>query len=111
MRWKGFEKAGQMKTAGLIGGIGPESTVEYYHFIIDAYRARVTNGSYPHFIINSIDMKRMLDGIAAGRPDDTVEFLSQEIDSVTAAGACFAAMASNTPHIVFDNWYNDLRFL
>jgi aspartate racemase len=92
----------QLKTAGIIGGIGPESTIEYYRFIIEAYRRSVSDGSYPSLFINSIDMKRMLDGIAAGRLHDTVEFLSGEIDKVIAAGADFAALASNTPHIVFD---------
>ena len=90
-----------MKTAGIIGGIGPESTIEYYRFIIEAYRGRVTDGSYPSIIINSIDMKRMLDGIAKGLLDETAAFLSNEIDKVVAAGADFVAMASNTPHIVF----------
>jgi len=91
-----------MKTAGIIGGIGPESTIEYYRFIIGAYRSKVADGSYPSIIINSIDMKRMLDGIADGLLDETVEYLSQEIDKVVAAGADFAALASNTPHIVFE---------
>ena len=90
-----------MKTAGIIGGIGPESTIEYYRFIIDAYRRETADGSYPSIIINSIDMKRMLDEIAAGSFDETISFLSNEIDRLVAAGADFAAIASNTPHIVF----------
>ena len=36
-----------MKTLGIVGGIGPESTIEYYRFILDGYRARVTDGSAP----------------------------------------------------------------
>jgi aspartate racemase len=91
-----------MKTVGIIGGIGPESTIEYYRFIVEAYRSKVTDGSYPCVIINSIDMKRMLDGIADGLLDETVAYLSKEIDKLVAAGADFAALASNTPHIVFE---------
>jgi aspartate racemase len=91
-----------MKTAGILGGIGPESTIEYYRFIIEAYRGKVADGSYPSIIINSIDMKRMLDGIADGLLDETVVYLSNEIDKVVAAGADFVALASNTPHIVFE---------
>jgi aspartate racemase len=53
-----------MRTAGLVGGIGPESTVDYYRSIIAAYRERRSDGSYPAIIINSIDMQRML-GLAA----------------------------------------------
>ena len=29
-----------MKTVGIVGGIGPESTIEYYRFIIEGYRKR-----------------------------------------------------------------------
>ena len=47
-----------MKSLGLVGGIGPESTIEYYRFILDGYRARVTDGSAPHLIIDSVDVNR-----------------------------------------------------
>lgn len=53
-----------MKTVG-IGGIGPESTVEYYRLMIAYYREQKTDGSAPAIIINSIDLKKMLDMIAA----------------------------------------------
>ncbi len=53
-------------------------------------------------IIDSIDMTRMLDGISRGRLDETGDFLSRELDRLAAAGADFALLASNTPHIVFD---------
>ena len=33
--------SGEMKTLGIVGGIGPESTIEYYRFILDGCRARV----------------------------------------------------------------------
>lgn len=49
-----------MKTIGIIGGIAPESTIEYYRLIITLYRQRKGNGSYPPIFINSIDLKRML---------------------------------------------------
>ena len=46
-----------MKTVGVIGGIGPESTIEYYRHLIAAYRAQKPDGSYPPIIINSINLK------------------------------------------------------
>ena len=49
-----------MKTVGIIGGIGPESTIEYYRFIISGYRKRAADGSYPPIIINSIDLTQMV---------------------------------------------------
>jgi aspartate racemase len=50
-----------MKTLGIIGGIGPESTIEYYRSIIALYRQRKPDGSYPPLIINSIDLKKLVD--------------------------------------------------
>jgi hypothetical protein len=43
-----------MKTVGIIGGIGPESTIEYYRSIVTIYRSQKPDGSYPSIIINSI---------------------------------------------------------
>ena len=49
-----------MKKLGIIGGLGPESTVDYYQKIIALYRERRRDGSYPQFIINSIDLTKGL---------------------------------------------------
>ncbi len=92
-----------MKTAGIIGGIAPESTIQYYRFLIDAYRARIQDGSYPHILINSIDMKKMLDLIGASDLPGVTAYLAGEIEKLSRAGAGFALLASNTPHIVFDD--------
>jgi len=91
-----------MKTIGIIGGIGPETTVAYYGQIIAAHRKRVADGSYPSIVINSIDAKRLIGPIMAGRHDEVVEVLLSAIAVLERAGAAFAAIAANTPHIVFD---------
>jgi aspartate/glutamate racemase len=44
-----------MKILGMIGGTGPESTVEYYCRLIAAYHARVSESGAPPVIINSVD--------------------------------------------------------
>jgi len=90
-----------MATLGLIGGIGPESTVEYYRLLIEGYR-KARDGEYPSIIINSVDLKRLLAWMAESKLDQVADYLSSEIDKLDRAGADFAALASNTPHIVFD---------
>jgi aspartate racemase len=90
-----------MKTVGIIGGIGPESTIEYYRLIIKAYRERNRDGTYPRIVINSIDMTRMLDLIGTGRLAEVADYLLVEVKRLAGAGADFALLASNTPHIVF----------
>lgn len=91
-----------MKTLGIVGGIGPESTIEYYRSLIAAYRARKRDGSYPHVIVNSIDMKRLVDLITANELAEVCELLSGEVRTLERAGADFGLLAANTPHIVFD---------
>lgn len=91
-----------MKTLGLIGGIGPESTIEYYRFIIAAYRERVPNRAYPSIILNSINLQQYLDWINANQMEEFASGLITEIERLERAGADFAALASNTPHVVFD---------
>mgnify|MGYP003387955015 CR=1 FL=1 len=90
------------KTLGIIGGIAPESTIEYYRLIVDSYRERNPDGSYPLLLINSIDMKQMLDMIAAKDLERVVDYLVGEVKKLAVAGADFGFLASNTPHIVFD---------
>jgi len=91
-----------MNTVGIIGGIGPESTVEYYRLIISSFLEHEKNGNYPQIIINSINMKKMLDLIGEKKLNEVTDYLVAEIRKVASAGADFALLASNTPHIVFN---------
>src|SRR4030065_1931180 len=91
-----------MKTLGIVGGIGPESTIEYYRQIIASCRQRKHDGTYPSIIINSIDMKKMLDLIAANELVRLTDYLLGEVQKLAKAGADLGLLASNSPHIVFD---------
>jgi len=91
-----------MKTVGMIGGIGPESTVEYYRSIIATYHEQKRDGDYPSIIINSIDLKKMLDLIEANELAKLTEYLVGEVQKLARAGADCGLLAANTPHIVFD---------
>ena len=92
-----------MKTLGIVGGVGPESTIEYYRTIIALYRARKMDGSYPPLIINSIDLKKELDLATANDLAGMTEYLRAEVEKLAGAGADFGLIAANTPHIVFDD--------
>jgi aspartate racemase len=91
-----------MKTLGIIGGLGPESTIDYYGKIIALYRQRTGDGSYPQFIINSINMKKGLDFMEANNLAGMANYLLEEIGKLARAGATFGLISANTPHIVFD---------
>lgn len=92
-----------MKTLGIIGGLGPESTIDYYGRIIALYRERTRDGSYPQFIINSIDMKKGLDFMKANNLTGMADYLLEEIGKLARAGATSGLISANTPHIVFDD--------
>jgi aspartate racemase len=92
----------RMRTVGIVGGIGPESTVVYYRTIIALYRARHAGPTYPRIVINSIEASEMLGHISEGRLDDLTTLLAGAIDVLARSGADFALVAANTPHIVFE---------
>src|ERR1700691_1348927 len=90
-----------MKTLGIVGGIGPESTVDYYRSLIHLWRDQTKDGSAPSILVNSIDLKKMLDLIAAQSLSEVTAYLSEEMQRLVRAGADVGLFAANTPHIVF----------
>ncbi|HYM59492.1 MAG TPA: amino acid racemase [Thermoanaerobaculia bacterium] len=91
-----------MKSVGIIGGIAPESTIEYYRLMIAAYRKLRPDAGYPSIVINSIDLTKILGLVAAQRLAELTDYVAGEIQRLADAGVDFALLASNTPHIVFD---------
>ena len=86
----------------MIGGLGPESTVDYYRSIIARFRAQKPEAGYPHVIINSLEVDKGIAMLDAGRFDHLADYLSGGIDSLFRAGAGFGFIAANTPHLVFE---------
>src|SRR5258708_31174979 len=91
-----------MKKIGIIGGTGPESTIEYYKRIVAAYRERAPAGSSPLILINSINAAPLIEFVLARKLDNVTELLVPEIDRLAKAGADLGLIAANTPHVVFD---------
>jgi len=89
------------KILGLIGGTGPESTIEYYRLLIAKYR-ELADGNSPPLIINSVNIKVLLEWMTAGELPRVADYLVAEIEKLRQAGADFGALTANTPHIVFD---------
>ena len=92
-----------MKTLGIIGGLGPESTVDYYQRIIALYRERTGDGGYPEFIIKSVNLRKGLDFMDANDLTGMADYLLEGIGKLARAGADFGLISANTPHIVFDD--------
>ena len=91
-----------MKTLGIIGGLGPESTVDYYQRIIALFRERTGNRHYPEFVIVSVDLRKGLDFMESNDLSGMADYLLQAIGILARASANFGLISANTPHIVFD---------
>ncbi len=91
-----------MKRIGIIGGIGPESTVDYYKLIIGAFHERQADSGYPEIIIYSANLSSLMKILEAKDWEGLTDWLLEKVVSLHQAGAEFAVIGSNTPHIVFD---------
>jgi aspartate racemase len=91
-----------MKKVGIVGGLGPASTIDYYREIIETYRKVYGDDIYPEIVIDSINMGKLIEGITSNNFESAAAYLLYSISNLEKAGASFAAIASNTPHIVWD---------
>lgn len=91
-----------MKKIGMIGGVGPESTIVYYKLIIEKFRKKFNTKDTPSLLINSINMMHMAGLIADNQIKALIEFLTLEMQTLERAGVTHGAISANTPHLVFD---------
>ena len=91
-----------MKLIGIVGGIGPESTIDYYRLFISIYRERRPEGGYPPVVINSIDLAKALKLVSSNDLAGLAAYMLEEVRRLARAGATHGLLSSNTPHIVFD---------
>ena len=89
-----------MATVGIVGGLGPESTIDYYRRIIEEWK-REDPSSSPSIVIDSLDVQIGLRLVEKDRPA-LIEYLLESLRRLAGAGVDFVAMAANTPHVVFD---------
>ncbi len=91
-----------MKKLGILGGMGPESTLLYYKEIASKFKARDKAGKFPALTIETVNMYEMLGYCYTGQYDALADYLLQGIKNLEKAGVDFIIIASNTPHVVFD---------
>jgi len=90
------------KKIGILGGMSPESTVEYYQYITRTYTERFGDHGYPEVIIYSVSFQPYVDWPNQDRWDLVAQGLSEAAQKLEAAGADFIVIATNTMHLVFD---------
>lgn len=92
----------QRNKVGIIGGLGYISTAEYYRKIIEKSMDYTKSNDYPELLITSLNMTDILDFIEREAYEQLAWYLYRCVQNLKKAGADFAIIASNTPHIVFD---------
>jgi len=90
-----------MKKIGLVGGLGPESTIDYYRGILNSFK---DNGGkdIPEIILYSANVTYLLNLIAGQKWTELVNYLVDILFNLKSAGAEFGFISANTPHIVFN---------
>lgn len=91
-----------MKKLGLIGGIGPESTIPYYHNIVYGVQSKLKEKFFPNLTIESLNVFDVLNMCDRKEYEALTNYLMAAINNLRASGADFIALSGNTPHIVFD---------
>ncbi|WLV24916.1 amino acid racemase [Aciduricibacillus chroicocephali] len=92
-----------MRKVGIIGGTGPEATVDYYQSIIAEYQNRIgSKEDLPELVINSINMYKIFNLLEEDEKSELVDYLVEAIQSLERAGVDFAVLSANTAHIVFE---------
>ena len=93
-----------MRKIGILGGLGPEATIDYYKEIINGFNRINDDGSlnYPEIIIYSVNMSVLINFFENQNYSKAVDYLSNCVNRIKDAGADFAALSANTPHLIFD---------
>lgn len=91
-----------MKKIGIIGGLGPEATIDYYKEIINSFKNGNGDLNYPEIIVYSVNMSEFIGMMRAKKYGAATHYLLEKIANLQRAGADFAALSANTPHQLFD---------
>jgi aspartate racemase len=90
------------RVIGVVGGTGPESTIDYYRRFLATWARRGPVGTYPRVIIDSVEGGGVISGLAEGRFDDVTEVLVEAVEELAAAGVGTALLASNASHLTYE---------
>lgn len=87
-----------MKTIGIIGGLGPPSTVKYYEWLNEGVQKALGGNNSARIILTSVNGEDIKTLRLSGDKDAEGAFYAREAKRLEAAGADFILIASNTSH-------------
>ena len=87
-----------MKTIGIIGGLGPHSTVKYYEWLTQGVQDALGGVNSAKIILTSLNGEEIKNIRMAGDKDKEGALFAAEAKKLENAGADFLLIASNTSH-------------
>lgn len=91
-----------MRKLGLVGGTGPESTLDYYREVTFGVHRRLGDGHFPELTVDSLDLPKAVAYCANGQVDELVGYELESIAHLQAAGCEVVALTAGTMHMVYD---------
>ena len=88
-----------MKKIGILGGLGPESTVDYYKEIIGAFNSKYTHLAYPDILVYSANINELMTFVGDENWQGLSKWLLEKIDSFYFSKVCFS-MSSHYKHVL-----------
>ena len=83
---------------GVLGGLGPESTIEFYRALTQKYYLKYQDYAYPQLIIHSCDFQKFIDAEYCNAAT-----VVSAIEGLAAAGAAFVAAPCNSIHRIYED--------
>lgn len=91
-----------MKTIGVLGGIGWESSLDWYRMANELVRERLGGYHSAPILLDSLDFAEIETLQAAGDWDAAGRILASHAQALEAAGAGLVVLCTNTMHLVAD---------
>ncbi|HJV44763.1 MAG TPA: amino acid racemase [Bacillota bacterium] len=91
-----------MKRIGILGGLSAESTALFYNTLTRLYIEQNGDTAYPEIVIFSVQFSHFLSLMKNENKEACAHYLASGIQALEKAGADFAVISANTPHLLFD---------
>lgn len=91
-----------MKKLGLIGGVGPKATLQYYKEIEYGIMKKLGKSVLPEITIESLSCFKMIPFGVTQDYEGMTEYILGEVRTLEKANCDFIALACCTEHMVFD---------
>jgi len=86
----------------MLGGTGPESTIDYYRLILEEHARRRPDQGNPPILINSVNFRELMPFMESHDWEGLARWLAAQFEILGRAGADFGLISANTPHVAYE---------